>query len=225
MLRNVLIDDDLFKNLRKKALEAEKGENSPQEIELLEKAVFKRLKKKRSVKKYKKLGVTKKDLKEIIELAEILSLDALGGPSNYQIKEEHQEWCTICGRCCRESESIFIHKDELNLLLTFNPKLEKGIICNKLFPEHFELKNIQPCKYIDPETNKCGIYDSRPQVCRSYPLVLIESNGKARNIINLRHNCNYSVNLILEKSIILFDDAIKKHEEKTENNKLKMRAK
>jgi Fe-S-cluster containining protein len=226
MLRDTLIDKELFKNLRKKALESEKEENSSKEIELLEKAVFQRLKKKRSIKKYKKLGITKGDLKEIIELAEILSLDAIGGPSNYEIAKEHQEWCTICGRCCRESESIFIHKDELNLLLTFNPNLKKGIIRNKLFPEHFELKNIQPCKYIDPKTNKCGIYNSRPQVCRSYPLVLIESKGKARNIINLRHSCNYSVNLILEKSMILFDDAINKLEEKYRlSNKLKPRAK
>lgn len=226
MLRDIIIDKELFKDLRKRALESDQGENSSKEVELLEKAVFKKLKKKRSVKKYKKLGVTKEDLKEIIELADILSLDVLGGPSNYEIAKEHQEWCTICGRCCRESESIFIHKDELNLLLNFNPELKKGIIPNKLFPEHFELKDIQPCKYIDPETNKCGIYASRPQVCRSYPLVLIESEGKARNIINLRHNCNYSVNLILEKSIILFDDAIRKLEEKdVSSNKLRNRAK
>ena len=32
---------------------------------------------------------------------------------------------------------------------------------NKLYPEHFELKDTRPCKYIDPETNKCGIYNSR----------------------------------------------------------------
>ncbi|PKL73437.1 MAG: YkgJ family cysteine cluster protein, partial [Methanobacteriales archaeon HGW-Methanobacteriales-2] len=169
-----------------------------------------RLKKKRSVKRYKKLGVSKGDLKEIIQLADIISLDAIGGPSNYELAKEHQEWCTICGRCCRESESIFIHKDELNLLLTFNPDLEKGIIRNKLYPEHFELKDIRPCKFIDDETNKCRIYNSRPQVCRSYPLVLIESNGKAKNIINLRSKCNYSVNLILEKSMILFDEAIRR---------------
>lgn len=219
MLRNVLIDNKLFNDLRKKALDVEKSENSANEIELVEKTVFKRLKKKRSVKKYKKLGVTKGDLKEIIELALVVSLDALGGPSNYEIKEKHQEWCTICGRCCRESESIFIHKDELNILLTFNPELKNEIIPNKIFPEHFELKDIQPCKYIDPKTNKCGIYNSRPQVCRSYPLVLIESAGKARSIINLRYKCNFSVNLILEKSMILFDDAIKKIEKNGNYNK------
>ena len=215
MLRDLLIDKKLFETLREKSLESDEGGvNTSEEVELLEKAVFNRLKKKRSVKKYKKLGVSKGDLKEIIQLADIINLDALGGPSNYELAKEHQKWCTICGRCCRESESIFIHKDELNLLLTFNPDLEKGIIRNKLYPEHFELKDIRPCKFIDDETNKCGIYNSRPQVCRSYPLVLIESNGKAKNIINLRYKCNYSVNLILEKSMILFDEAIRRLEEK-----------
>ena len=214
MLRDLLIDKELFNELRRRALESEEEENSPEEVELLEKAVFNRLKKKRSVKKYKKLGVSKGDLKEIIELADILGLDAIGGPSNYELAKEHQEWCTICGRCCRESESIFIHKDELNLLLTFNPDLEKGIIHNKLYSEHFELKDIQPCKFMDPETKRCAIYDSRPQVCRSYPLVLIESEGKAKNIINLRNTCNYSVQLVLEKSMILFDEAIRRLKEK-----------
>lgn len=210
MLRDLLIDKELFNELRRRALDSEEGENSPEEVELLEKAVFNRLKKKRSVKKYKKLGVSKGDLKEIIELADILGLDAIGGPPNYDLAKEHQEWCTICGRCCRESESIFIHKDELNLLLTFNPDLEKGIIRNKLYPEHFELKDIQPCKFMDPQTKRCAIYNSRPQVCRSYPLVLIESDGKAKNIINLRSTCNYSVQLVLAKSMILFDEAIRR---------------
>lgn len=214
MLRNLLIDKELFNELRQRALNSEEGENSPEEVELLEKAVFQRLKKKRSVKKYKKLGVNKGDLKEIIALADILGLDAIGGQSNYELAKEHPEWCTICGRCCRESESIFIHKDELNILLNFNSDLEKGIIRNKLYPEHYELKEIQPCKFVDPETNCCSIYNSRPQVCRSYPLVLIESNGKAKNIINLRHSCNYSVQLVLEKSIILFDEAVRRLMEK-----------
>ncbi|HHT18574.1 MAG: YkgJ family cysteine cluster protein [Euryarchaeota archaeon] len=213
MLRDLLIDNKLFNELRQRALESEEGENSLEEVELLEKAVFQRLKKKRSVKKYKKLGVNKQDLKEIIKLADILGLDAIGGPSNYELAREHQEWCNICGRCCRESESIFIHRDELNILLNFNPDLEKEIIRNKLYPEHYELKDIQPCKFIDPETNRCSIYNSRPQVCRSYPLVLVETNGKAKNIINLRHLCNYSVQLVLEKSIILFDEAIRRLKE------------
>ncbi|HEY0196489.1 MAG TPA: YkgJ family cysteine cluster protein [Methanobacterium sp.] len=212
MLRDLLIDKDLFEEIRKKALESDEEDNSPKEIELLEKAVFKKLKKKRSIKKYKKLGVTKSDLKEIIELADIVGLDVLGGPSNLELAQDHQEWCVSCRRCCRESESIFIHKDEVNVLLTFNPQLEDGIIPNKLYPGHFELKDIRPCRYIDPETNMCGIYQSRPQVCQTYPLVLVESGDKARHIINLRQSCNYSVMLVLEKSILLFDEALRRLE-------------
>lgn len=210
MLRDLLIDRDVFKEIRRKAIESD--DNSTEEIELLEKVVFKRLKKKRSVKKYKKLGVRKEDLKEIIELADIIGLDALDGPSNYELAHDHQEWCTICGRCCRESESIFIHKDEVNVLLTLNPELKDGVIPNEQYPGHFELKDIQPCKFMDPETNKCAIYASRPQVCRSYPLVLVDSGGKTHHIVNLRHLCNYSVMLVLEKSIMLFDEALRRLE-------------
>lgn len=203
-----MIDKGVFEEIRRKAIESD--DNSTEDIEFMEKAVFKRLKKKRSVKKYKKLGVRKADLKEIIELADIIGLDTLDGPSNYELAQDHQEWCTICGRCCRESESIFIHKDEVNVLLTLNPELKDGIIPNKEYSGHFELKDIQPCKFMDPETNKCAIYTSRPQVCRSYPLVLVDSGGKSRHIVNLRHLCNYSVMLVLEKSIMLFDEALRR---------------
>ena len=41
MLRDILIDRELFEKIRKKALESEDGENSSEKIELLEKAVFK----------------------------------------------------------------------------------------------------------------------------------------------------------------------------------------
>ena len=91
MLRDLLIDNKLFNELRQRALESEEGENSLEEVELLEKAVFQRLKKKRSVKNIK-IRVNKQDLKEIIKLADILGLDAIGGPSNYELAREHQEW-------------------------------------------------------------------------------------------------------------------------------------
>ncbi|OPX57456.1 MAG: Flagellin N-methylase [Methanobacterium sp. PtaB.Bin024] len=210
MLRDLLIDKELFSTLRKGALESEEKENSLEDIELLEKAVFKRLKKKRSVKKYKKLGVSKGDLKEIIELADVLSLDAIGGPSNVEIADNHQEWCNNCGRCCRESSPLFIHRDEVNILLTFNSDLEDEIVPNILYPEHYQFKEDKPCKFHDSEAGKCRIYDSRPQVCRNYPLMLVERDGKAHNIVNLRYNCNYAVLLVLEKSMILFDEAIRK---------------
>lgn len=210
MLRDLLIDKELFDNIRKKALESEDYDvNTMDEIELFEKTVLKVLRKKRSVKKYKKMGVTRGDLKEIIQLADVLGLDVLGGPSNMDIADAHPEWCNDCGRCCIESSPIFVHKDELNILLTFNSQLENEIISNLLYPEHFQFKEDKPCKFYDLEMKKCKIYDSRPQVCRNYPLMLVEKEGKARNIINLRYNCNYAIRLVLEKSMILFDEAIR----------------
>lgn len=210
MLRDLMIDRDVFENIRIEALKS--GDNSSGDIELLEKAVFQKLKKKRSVKKYKKMGVTKSDLKEIIELADIVDLDVMGGPSNLEMSEDHMEWCTGCGRCCTDSESIFVHRDEVNVLLTFNPKLKDEIVPNKQYPGHFEFAENRPCKFIDPETKRCRIYDSRPQICRSYPLALIESGGKAHHIIHLQYLCNYAVMLVLEKSMILFDEALKRAE-------------
>ncbi|WP_240950918.1 hypothetical protein [Methanobacterium subterraneum] len=65
MLRDLLINKELFETLREKFLESDDGGmNTNEEIELLEKAVFNRLKKKRSVKRYKKLGVSKGTLRK-----------------------------------------------------------------------------------------------------------------------------------------------------------------
>jgi hypothetical protein len=211
MLRDLLIDKDLFENIKRKILESEDGDNNTiLEMSILEKNVLKLLRKKRTLKKYKKMGVTKTDLKEIIELAEITNLKLFQGPSNSELASMHPEWCNYCGKCCSESSPLFIHKDELKLLIMFNTELESEIIPNEHYPDHFRFKEDKPCKFLDLETKRCGIYDSRPQVCRNYPLMMIGSEDRARNIINLRYNCNYATRLILDKSMILFDEAVKR---------------
>ncbi|MGA2676960.1 MAG: YkgJ family cysteine cluster protein [Methanobacterium sp.] len=215
MLRNLLIDKDLFENIQKKILEAEDwNDNAKLETNILERNVLKLLRKKRSLKKYKKIGVNRNDLKELIELAEITNLELFQGPSNSELASLHPEWCNHCGICCSESSPIFIHKDELNLLIMFNPRLDTEIIANEYYPEHFRFKEDKPCKFHNDETKRCKIYDSRPQVCRHYPLMMIGNEDRARNIINLRYNCNYATRLILEKSIILFDEAVKRLDKK-----------
>lgn len=205
MLSDLLIERELFEKAREKALE---DEDTKLKREILERGVLKKLRKKRTLKKYKKEGVTKSDFKEIVELADIVSLELFGGPSDYHIVNDHPEWCSHCGTCCTESSPIFIHRDELNLLLRFNPGLESEIIKNEDYPEHYRFKEDLPCKFHNQEIKRCKIYDTRPQVCRSYPLVLIGNEGKPRYIIDLRHKCDYTVRLVLEKSMILFDEAI-----------------
>ncbi len=206
MLRDLLIDPELFEKIREKVFE-EEGTRLKREI--LEKSVLKKLRKKRSIKKYKKRGVEREDLKEIIEFADIVSLKLLDGPSDFEIAAEHPEWCSHCGTCCRESSPIFIHKDELNLLLRFNPDLKHEIINNDEYPEHFRFKEDLPCKFHNLETKRCKIYNTRPQVCRTYPLVLVGNDDRPRYILDLRHRCDYVIRLVLEKSMILFDEAIK----------------
>lgn len=206
MLRDLLIDRELFEKIREKALEEE---NIKLKREILEKAVLKKLRKKRSIKKYKKKGVEREDLKEIIEFADMVSLELFGGPSDFEIAAEHPEWCRHCGTCCTESSPIFIHKDELNLLLRFNPCLENEIAKNEYYPEHYKFKDDLPCKFHDFEAKRCKIYDTRPQVCRSYPLVLIGNEDRPCYTIDLGHKCDYTVHLVLEKSIILFDEAVR----------------
>lgn len=211
MLRDLLINKELFEKIREKALKEGQEEDAHIKMELLEKEVLKKLRKKRSLKKYKKIGIKKDDLKEIIELSGSVSLELFGGPSDYQLTEEHPEWCSHCGTCCTQSSPIFIHRDEINPILLFNPNLQDEIVKNKDYPEHFMFKEDLPCKYHNSKTNRCKIYDVRPQVCRTYPLVLI-GEDKPRYIIDLCHKCYYSTLLLLEKSMILFDEAIRRLE-------------
>ena len=216
VLRDLLIERRLFETIREKALEVEDWEASTKkEVDLLEKLVLKRLRKKRSAKKYRKKGFNKSDLKEIIELADIISLKLFEGPTNSQIAMEHPEWCNNCGKCCTESSPIFIHKDELRPLLTINSNLKQEIIHNKYYPEHYMFKEDKPCKFYDSKSKKCDIYDIRPQVCRNYPLMMV-GKDHGHNIINLRYNCNFALLMVLEKSILLFDEAIKRLKEKAD---------
>lgn len=210
MLRDLLIDRKLFEEIKRRAL-SEGEVDKLEKMELLERRVLKKLRKKRSIKKFKRAGVKKSDLKEIVELSSCVSLELFGGPSDYALAEEHPQWCSHCGTCCTQSSPIFIHRDEINPILLFNPHLEDEIVENDEYPEHFMFKEDLPCKFHDSKTSRCKIYDVRPQVCRTYPLVLI-GEDRPRYIIDLRHKCDYSAHLVLEKAMILFDEALRRLE-------------
>jgi len=207
-LRDLLIDKDIFEKGREAAILEEDWEKNKIDISKFEKTVLPRLRKKRSVKKYRKTGINKTNLKEIIQLAEIASLELFHGPSNKELADRHPEWCNHCGICCIQSSPLFIHRDERIALITLNTELEDEIIDNKRYPKHFQFKEDKPCKFYDFEQKRCKIYYTRPQVCQNYPLMLMEVQGKEKNVINLRYNCNYAVSMVLQKSIFLFDKAL-----------------
>ncbi len=207
MLRDILIDRGLFEKIQEKVLEEEiDGKSVVLQKKMLEKRALKKLRKKRSIKKYS--GIKKEDLKEIIEFAGMISLEIFGGMSDFEIASGHSEWCSHCGTCCMESSPIFIHKDELGLLLHFNPDLKQEIVINDEYPEHFKFKEDILCKFRDIGAKRCKIYDSRPRVCRSYPLILMGDNSRPYYVLDLYHKCDYALNLLLKKSIILFDEAV-----------------
>lgn len=218
-LRDYLIDRELFESIRNAALQEEAWDEDKQdEVKRFEKNVLQWMRKKRPVKRYKKFSIKKLDLKEIIELADISSLKLFQGPSNLELAQIHSEWCNHCGKCCTQSSPIFIHRDELKAIITLNPSLKDEIIPNHRYQEHFRFKEDQPCKFHDWEQKRCRIYDTRPQVCQNYPLMLIGSEGKEHHIINLRHDCHYATKLVLEKSIFLFDEAVKRKSKKNRNS-------
>jgi Fe-S-cluster containining protein len=210
-LRDQLIDRELFESIRKAALQEEGWDEDKQAgVKRFERNVLQRMRKKRPVKRYKKINIKKLDLKEIIELADISSLELFQGPSNLELAELHSEWCNHCGKCCTQSSPIFIHRDEVKAITTLNPSLKDEIISNPHYPEHFQFKDDRPCKFHDAPERRCRIYPTRPQVCQNYPLMLIGSKGYEHHIINLRHDCHYATRLVLEKSMILFDEAVRR---------------
>ncbi len=210
-MRDHLIDRELFESIRKAALQEEEWDEDKQDqVKQFEKKVLQWMRKKRPVKKYKKFNIKKSDLKEIIELADVSSLELFQGPSNFELAQIHSEWCNHCGKCCTQSSPIFIHRDEIKAITTLNPSLKDEIISNQLYPEHFQFREDKPCKFHDADKKRCRIYDTRPQVCQNYPLMLIGSLGQEHHIINLRHNCHYATKLVLEKAIILFDEAVRR---------------
>jgi hypothetical protein len=213
-LRDYLIDRELFETIRRAALKEEGWDEDEQdEVKRFENKVLQRMRKKRPVKRYKKLNIKKLDLKEIIKLADISSLELFKGLSNLELAQMHSEWCNHCGQCCTQSSPIFIHRDEVKAITTLNPSLKNEIISNQRYPEHFQFREDQPCKFHDSEQKRCKIYNTRPQVCQNYPLMLIGTEGKEHYIINLRHNCHYAIRLVLEKSMILFDEAVRRKSE------------
>ncbi len=210
-LRDQLIDRGLFESIRKAALQEEGWDEDKQAgVKRFERNVLQRMRKKRPVKRYKKINIKKLDLKEIIELADISSLELFKGPSNLELAELHSEWCNHCGKCCTQSSPIFIHRDEVKAITTLNPSLKDEIISNPHYPEHFQFKDDRPCKFHDAPERRCRIYPTRPQVCQNYPLMLIGSEDHEHHIINLSHDCHYATRLVLEKSMILFDEAVRR---------------
>jgi len=80
-----------------------------------------------------------------------------------------------CGKCCYNTEMVLTEEDIKRIAELGYPK-EYFVDLAGSFPK---LRNVNGhCVFLDEETGKCLIYDSRPLGCRLYPLVYDAKEGK-----------------------------------------------
>ncbi len=90
----------------------------------------------------------------------------------------NQEACNDCkGKCCNgEKGNIWVNKNEITAIAAFLKVDAKKFISSYLRKNGYrysikELKtgNNYACLFFDTEKNGCGIYDVRPEQCKTYP--------------------------------------------------------
>jgi len=86
--------------------------------------------------------------------------------------------CATCqGRCCTgESGYIYVNKEEIENISKLLELDVKDFVRDYLYKKGYkysikELKynDSYECVFYDRESNGCGIYDSRPLQCRTFP--------------------------------------------------------
>lgn len=98
--------------------------------------------------------------------------------------------CTACGKCCKKLTVIFTEEETTKIARYLNisiEEFEKKYIDRKI-PLGYILKGTH-CPFLKTD-NKCTIYDTRPQICRSYPhLHKNNINHRLLNIIDNSYIC------------------------------------
>lgn len=94
---------------------------------------------------------------------------------DYVVEDMHEETfeeidCLSCANCCKTTGPLFTEKDKERIAKHLRMKISD-----------FETKFLRvdedqdwvlqstPCFFLDPNDNKCNIYDVRPKACREYP--------------------------------------------------------
>jgi len=80
--------------------------------------------------------------------------------------------CYSCGKCCVATEMILSEQD-ISLILDHTDSYKNEDDFTFINPEGLhQMKNIDGhCIFFNIASNKCEIYDQRPQGCRFYPLI------------------------------------------------------
>jgi hypothetical protein len=90
-------------------------------------------------------------------------------------KADRETWaevdCLSCANCCKSMTPTFTQTDLERIALHFNMSIDefksKWLMFEKTDKDWVNKK--QPCQFLDLKTNKCDIYDIRPEDCAKFP--------------------------------------------------------
>jgi Fe-S-cluster containining protein len=158
-------------------------------------------------------GLKEEDLEDSIldRVPEFVEQHVENGAPEYMIidfLEGTLDFCTGCegAPCCTKNDPIAISYEDVKRLAKGFGKSSKYVI--KRYLTHYnpveipgicyKVKRASPCQWLG-EGYKCTIYESRPKVCRLYPLTLSLSKSKAgKNELTagVSSYCNVAFNML-----------------------------
>ncbi|QIG89875.1 YkgJ family cysteine cluster protein [Chryseobacterium sp. POL2] len=94
---------------------------------------------------------------------------------DYLVEDLHEETfeeidCLACANCCKTTGPLFTEKDKERIAKHLRMKIsdfETKFL--RLDEDNDWVLQSTPCFFLDPNDNKCNIYDVRPKACREYP--------------------------------------------------------
>jgi hypothetical protein len=120
----------------------------------------------------RKYQQNKKPFRKFIRKMDNSKLKAVVGISEEAEKEVWQQVdCLACANCCRKMTPTLTGKDKARIAdhlgITKKEFTDKYLSYDKKSKD-WQMQ-VQPCVFLDLETNKCNIYAVRPADCKSFP--------------------------------------------------------
>jgi Fe-S-cluster containining protein len=90
------------------------------------------------------------------------------------------QFCSGCpAQCCMMSDPIAVTWPDVQRLAKGLKTNNKKIVKEYLEPHtlsnvphlQYKIKRTKPCQWLNERTKRCTIYELRPQICRSYPII------------------------------------------------------
>lgn len=120
--------------------------------------------------------------------------------------------CLDCGNCCKMTYPVISHEEVGQISKELGISIEefKDRYIKKEEPKGYYLKGEGSCPFMKGDSNKCSIYEHRPEVCRSYPHLHEELFvSRVITAINNTHICPIVYNVMEELKEIMKERRIR----------------